>query len=166
MFELTGVSRVVDGFVCLDEDVSRVKGQQQHPLYWGITRERHLQIHMLVLCLLTLQILRGELRKVRFREKNKYKKKMRKNSSCHCFSQMVCLFHEGYTGWEKLQVTGERPLINGFTVPSCLWFNYANTLKSPVQTDEHCDRGYGGVYLYWLESVEAISRVECDRGFE
>lgn len=51
---LTSVSRVVDGLVCLDEDVSRLEGHHQRPLLGVKGPEGHLQVHKLVLLLLTI----------------------------------------------------------------------------------------------------------------
>lgn len=60
-FLLTGVSGVVDGSVCLDEDVPRVEGHHHHPLLRVKAREHHLQIHKLVRRVITIQVLRGKL---------------------------------------------------------------------------------------------------------
>lgn len=53
---LTGISRVVDGFVRLDEDVPRVKGHHHCPCLSVEALKLHLQIHKLVLGLLAIQI--------------------------------------------------------------------------------------------------------------
>lgn len=58
---LTSVSRVIDGFVCLDEDVSRVKGHHEYPLLIVEALKVHLQMHKLVLLLFTIQLIRGKL---------------------------------------------------------------------------------------------------------
>lgn len=50
---LTSVSRVVDGFVRLDEDVSRLEGHHHHLLLAMKGPKDHLQVHKLVLLLLT-----------------------------------------------------------------------------------------------------------------
>lgn len=52
---LTSISRVIDGFVCLDEDVSGVKGHHQYPLLRVEAIKVHLQMHKLVLLLFTIQ---------------------------------------------------------------------------------------------------------------
>lgn len=53
---LTGISRVVDGFVRLDEDVPRMKGHHHCPCLRVEALKLHLQIHKLVLGLLAIQI--------------------------------------------------------------------------------------------------------------
>lgn len=60
-FALTGVPRVIDGLVCLDEDVSRVKGHHKQPLLNVEALKVHLQIHKLVLLLFAIQTVGGEL---------------------------------------------------------------------------------------------------------
>lgn len=51
---LTSVSGVVDGFVRLDEDVSRLEGHHQRPLLGVEAFKDHLQVHKLVLLLLAI----------------------------------------------------------------------------------------------------------------
>lgn len=51
---LTSVSGVVDGLVRLDEDVSRLEGHHQRPLLGVKAFKDHLQVHVLVLLLLTI----------------------------------------------------------------------------------------------------------------
>ncbi len=58
---LTSISRVVDGLIRLDEDVSRVKGHHEHSLLRVEVLKVHLQIHKLVPLLLAIQTARGKL---------------------------------------------------------------------------------------------------------
>lgn len=58
---LTSVSGVIDGFVCLDEDVSGVKGHHQDPLLRVYVMKVHLQIHIIVLLLFPVQIIQRKL---------------------------------------------------------------------------------------------------------
>lgn len=51
---LTRVSGVVDGLVRLDEDVPRLEGHHQHPVLGVEAFKDHLQVHELVLLLLTV----------------------------------------------------------------------------------------------------------------
>lgn len=60
---LTGVSGVVDGSVCLDEDVPGMEGHHQYPLLRVQAVKVHRQIHKLVLRLLAIQTIRGQLAK-------------------------------------------------------------------------------------------------------
>lgn len=60
---LTSVSGVVDGSVCLDEDVPGMEGHHQYPLLRVQAVKVHRQIHKLVLRLLAIQTIRGQLAK-------------------------------------------------------------------------------------------------------
>lgn len=51
---LTSVSRVVDGFVRLDEDVARLEGHHYCPFLSVKAPIDHFQVHKLVLLLLTI----------------------------------------------------------------------------------------------------------------
>lgn len=58
---LTSISRVVDRFVRLDEDVSGVKGHHNYPLLCVEAPKVHRQIHILVMLFLPIQTIGGKL---------------------------------------------------------------------------------------------------------
>lgn len=58
---LTGITWIVDRFVCLDEDVPRVKGQHQYSLLHVDSPKGHFQSHKFIILIFAIQQIRGKL---------------------------------------------------------------------------------------------------------